>query len=343
MPENILEAVFRRIDEYLKSFPQKKVTFTWHGGEPLLLPPSYFERAGHFQSKICSETKDRISHAIQSNLTLLTQGHLDALRSLGISYINTSYDPIANIRGNRTLVEVDSERYNQSFLRNIGLLERNGFSWGVIYVVHRESLSRPLDLYRFLLNIGKGGIKINPVRDLGDDPEKLGISPEEYADFLGEILRAWWPERKRYPQVVPLMYYQETVVNGNPLLGCTDAGECAGDHMYIGPDGSTSLCCHTANPKGISFGYIQEKSIDEIFRDNIRDRIRERNVVLPNNDCKGCRFWKLCHGGCPAEAFQEFGKYPHKSRMCAYRTRFMEKYFEPMTGVRYEGFPQPLS
>jgi uncharacterized protein len=337
MPERVLETVFRRMDEYLKSFPQENITFTWHGGEPFILPPAYFKKAGYLQAKHCSETKDRIKHQIQSNLTLLTQGHIDALRDLGIFHYSSSYDPIPHIRGMRTQGKLDSESYNHAFMCSLRLLERNGLTWSIIYVVHRESLKYPLDIYRYLLNLCDGKIMFNPVMVIGEDTERFRISPEEYADFLGELLSEWWPKRKIYPEVKPLAMYQEIVMNGNHRFICNDGGRCSSEFMFIGPDGSTSLCCTSADFGVISFGNIQEKSIADIFRDTVRDRIREKNYVLPKKECKGCRFWNLCHGGCPTEAYLEFGDFIHKSSMSCYRIRFVEKYFEPLSGVRYNG------
>ena len=94
-----LELFFRRVNEFLLERPQEEMEIIWHGGEPLILGPGYFERALLYQEKHCSRTTARIEHTVQSNLTLLTREFLDPMRRLGITSIGSSYDPISNIRG----------------------------------------------------------------------------------------------------------------------------------------------------------------------------------------------------------------------------------------------------
>ena len=40
-----LELFFRRVNEFLLERPQEEMEIIWHGGEPLILGPGYFERA----------------------------------------------------------------------------------------------------------------------------------------------------------------------------------------------------------------------------------------------------------------------------------------------------------
>lgn len=335
MPDHILETLFTRIDDFLRESPGERVDLVWHGGEPTLLPPKYYSNVLDLQNRLCPKTHWRIRHSLQSNLTALTEDHLEVFRKLGIKSISTSYDPIPGIRGRRVNGGVDWEGYDRAFLRSLHLLDRKGFSWAVIYVAHRLSLERPLDIYRFLLNISGGRIMINPVDIFDDDPDGLSITPEQFADFLGAIFPVWWSERHIYPDVKPFKLYTDTILDGKTRMMCTDGGKCSETHLYVAPDGSTSLCCMAADFDFVLFGNIRDRSIGEIFRDSKRGQIRMRNVSLPKGDCQGCRFWGLCHGGCPMRAYAQHEDFARKSKWCAFRTRFMEKYFEPVTGVRY--------
>ena len=72
MSLEVLELLFMRIDEFLRGRRREKVEIIWHGGEPLLLGDGYFSKACEFQEKHCAETRDRIRHTIQTNMTLFT-------------------------------------------------------------------------------------------------------------------------------------------------------------------------------------------------------------------------------------------------------------------------------
>ena len=192
-----LELFFQRVNEFLVERPQEEMEIIWHGGEPLLLGPGYFERALVYQEKHCSETASRIEHSIQSNLTLLSREFLDPMRRLGITSIGSSYDPISNIRG--LGAKRDWRAYNRRFLDAIGLLEEEGFNWGVVYVVTRQSLAKPLEIFNFLTNMSPGrGLRFNPILVYGEGLSHLKISPAEYAEFLGTIFPVWWRHRARF-------------------------------------------------------------------------------------------------------------------------------------------------
>jgi sulfatase maturation enzyme AslB (radical SAM superfamily) len=58
--------------------------------------------------------------------------------------------------------------------------------------------------------------------------------------------------------------------------------------------------------------------------------------VIREGECADCRFWELCHGGCPLDAYSQHKSFMHKSEWCASRKLFISKYLEPITGVRFE-------
>lgn len=56
--------------EYIEIQTVPQVLFTWHGGEPLLLPISYYEKALEYQRKYARGRQ--IDNILQTNGTLLT-------------------------------------------------------------------------------------------------------------------------------------------------------------------------------------------------------------------------------------------------------------------------------
>ncbi len=328
MPEDILELFFVRVNEFLVERPQERIEIIWHGGEPLLLGPEYLERAYGFQQKHCSETGLRIHHTIQSNLTLFSPAFTEVFKKLGIDSIGTSYEPIAGVRGFGK--KRDWQTYNRQFMRGLSLLEKEGFRWGVIYVVTRRSLERPLDIFHFLVNlVRRGAIMFNPVLIYGRDLDHLKITPEEYADFLGAIFPAWWAQRQELPQIQPFFNLAANLLEGNRRLMCGDAGECANSHIALMPDGTLSHCGRSADWGLLNYGSIFDKSFAEVMEDPQRETLLQRNEILPENECKDCSYWNICHGGCPLDAWSHDGSYLHRSGWCRSKKDFIEKYFEP--------------
>jgi uncharacterized protein len=222
------------------------------------------------------------------------------------------------------------------FLRSTSLLERNGFTWGVIYVVTRKSLKNPLDTFHCLTNLKlDGGFNMNPVLIYDEERRDIAITPEEYVDFLGTIFPTWWRHQKRFGGVEPFRSLTRCIRDRAPSLGCVDSGSCAFNHLNIAPDGEASQCGRSSDWGLLNYGNIADKTLKDLLQDEQRQQFIERNEILPHTECKGCRYWAICHGGCPLDAYAEHGSYMHKSRWCDAKKGFIEKHFEPVTGIRY--------
>lgn len=333
MDYELLTDIFRKINTYLLKFPKEKVAFTWHGGEVALLTAAYFEKAYEIVQTECSQTWKRIEHLVQSNMTALTQELLDIWKKLGITQIGTSFEPIDGIRGlgkNR-----DSKLYNKKFFQGVNLAEKNGMKWGFIYVVNKKTLQNPLEIFHFLTNMNlKSSPMMNKMYDYGDDETGLVINQDEYADFLGAIFPYWWKNRKRFPSVKPFNMFYESIINGKVQMGCEYMGHCTNRWVYIGPTGDTAQCGRAGDFGIMKYPSIKEHSLEEILFHKDRQAIDDRQVNLPDTECKDCRFWGICHGGCVLDAFMATGGFEHKSPNCGWMQKFIIKYFEPVTGVK---------
>lgn len=332
MSVKTLEVFFHRVNEFLLERPEETMEIVWHGGEPLVLGPDYFLQAYDFQQKLCAKTGHRVRHAIQTNLTLFSKRFADIFRMLGIDAIGTSYDPFTDLRGLGR--NGDSGAYNRRFLENIRLVEREGFHWGVIYVVTRLSLEKPLNIFHFLTNLNPAGrVMFNPVQIYGEGLDHLKITPEELVEFLGAIFPTWWQNREIYEGVEPFASLKKTLLDEEPRLTCGDSGDCAHSHINVGPDGEISQCGRAFDWGLLDYGTIHERSFSEALADPQRQALLQRIEVLAQGECKGCRYWSTCHGGCPLDAWAEFKSFMHKSSWCYAKRGFAEKYFYPITSA----------
>jgi uncharacterized protein len=338
----VLERVFVRIDEFLRQSPEEELEVVWHGGEPLLPGPAFYAHAVELQQQHCAQTSARVSHSVQTNLSLFTREFAHIFRQLGIGSLGTSYDPIVGVRGPGG--HPDTAAYNSKFMRGLQIAEEEGFGWGVIYVVTRLALERPSDVFHFMTNLKlDGGVDFHPVLVYGPEPRHLAITPEEFADFLGAIFPEWWRHQDRYPGVEPFRSFVRNAREGAFSLGCCDSGTCSDSHWNVAPDGSVSHCGRSADWGLLDYGTVFDHSLAEMRCDPQRQTLAHRNEVLPRGECQGCRLWAICHGGCPLDAWADQHSFAHKTPWCQARKRFVERYFEPVTGLRCqwdaEGLP----
>lgn len=334
MGRDVLERVFERAGEYLGAHPEETLEMLWHGGEPMLVGPGYYDLAAQLQQRHCKAAGDRIRHSVQTNLTALRPEFIAPFRRLGITSVGTSYDPQPGVRGLGG--RCDSAVYNRRFMRALQLLEDSGIGFGVIYVVTRLSLERPLEVFHFMANlVPGGGFNMNPVLLYDESRRGLAVTPDEYVEFLGAIFPTWWRKRGRYPNVEPFKSLADTIVNGQVSLGCVDSGRCSYHHINIAPDGSTSQCGRSADWGLLQYGNVRDRTFDQILADGQRAELDRRVAHLRAGECGGCRFWGLCHGGCPLDAWSAHQDFMHKTSWCEARRGFIAHHFEPVTGLRY--------
>jgi len=332
MKYGLLKEILQKINDYLVKYPEAYINITWHGGEVCLLGDEYFRKAVEFLDKYCKTTKNRIIHTVQSNLTLMNQEIIDAFKMLGINSVGSSYEFIPHIRGfgkNRDTLE-----YNKKFFEGVNLIEKNGMTWGVIYVVHRLSLKNPMAVFHTLANLNvANGPKLNKIYIYDEDKYNLKITGREFADFLGAIFPHWWEHKDRYPDTTPFSNFYESYTRQTNRMDCELAGKCSHKWLYIGPTGKTSQCGRAGDFDILSYGNIQEQTLEEVLNNPQRDDIKNRSAMLQETECKDCRFWMVCHGGCPLDAIAAKGNINTRSLHCDWVKPFLTEYFEPVTGL----------
>ena len=330
MKYDLLQEIFQKMNDYLLKYPDEEIRLIWHGGEVCLLGAKYFQKAIEFLEKYCNTTKNRIKHLVQSNLTLINQDIIDAFKMLEIKSVGSSYEFLPHIRGfgkNR-----DSIEYNKRFFEGVNLLEKNGMRWGVIYVVHKQSLKNPMEVFHTITNLNvTDSPKFNKIYIYDEDPYNLAITGREYADFLGAILPFWWEHKERYPHIAPLSQFYDSYTKKITRMDCELAGNCSHRWIYMGPTGKVSQCGRSGDFGILSYGDIQNQTFEEILNNPQRDDIKNRAAILRETTCKDCRFWMVCNGGCPLDAIMAKGDMYKKSAHCDWVIPFLTHYFEPVT------------
>jgi uncharacterized protein len=332
--KELFKILIKRVDEYLRNYPDKSINLVWHGGEPLTLGVDFFKNAIDLINQYCNNTKKRLTHTLQSNLTLLNENFIDIFKELSIRGVGTSFEPLPNIRGLGP--QRNSDEYNRKFFKSIKLLEKHGINWGFIYVVTKKSLKKAKEIFYFCTNFNtQNAFNIHPV-DLCNWNKEYLITPEEFSDFLGEIFPIWYKYRNRFSGVEPFASYLKIYTENKRMEGCETSGNCSGMILYIGPEGNVSHCGRFGDINYITYGNIQEKNLKELLNHSNEKLFKERSSILVKGECAECRFWDICRGGCPVEAYYHYGTIHKKTYWCNYRKIFLERYLEPVIGIKKE-------
>jgi uncharacterized protein len=335
MSETTLEILFERIDEWVKhSKRTRKIKIIWHGGEPTLMPVSFFYKAIQLQETLKNRYGLEIENNIQSNLLYLDREKLEMLKRLLCfngqrRTVGTSYDPLPGIR------MVKKGDYEAEWEKSIALLKENNFPFGIVYVVHRQSLENMETVVDTLLNkFPRTGIRFNPLykegRASNSACKPLYITPLEWGDFLIKLYRTWEANDKK-PAWQPLKDFDTFHFKQDCRMSCDHSGRCGTTHLGIDTDGTVYSCGRGIDRKYKSYGNIHKHTISEILKTPPRIEMTNRSAFLQNTFCRDCKWWQYCHGGCPMDAaINNNNDIFKKTNFCISRRRFLDTiYKEP--------------
>lgn len=341
MSIDVVRSAFESAAHWLRSNPSERVTWTWHGGEPLLAGKSFYRQVAGLQESVFDGLRSRVRNTFQSNLTLLDEGYLDLLSSFTTSNpFGTSFDICPTVR---TLKGEQS--YEEKWFKAVRLLESRGHSFGVGYVVHKEALGRAEELYFFFKHLCKqASTRFNPLYAVGrgalDSARPIHITPEEYGQFLVDLYGVWQSDDRSF-SIQPITEWVGFLDGRSKGLCCDSSGRCHHTHLGLAPDGTIYGCGRAQDAEVLSFGNITEVSFAEALACKASSALADREAHLrsANGACVDCNWWDACHGGCPMDGFLSEGDLVGKTTWCASRRRFLEHHTSRVPGSSASNIP----
>lgn len=305
MSDSMLELYTKR---YLEAQTMGIVNFTWHGGEALMRPLSFYKRAMELQQKYAGGRE--IMNCLQTNGTLLDDEWCRFLRDnnwlVGVSIDGPQefHDEYRRNRGGRP-----------SFLnvmKGIRLLQKHGVEWNAMAVINDYNADYPLEFYNFFKDLGchyiqftpiverlKQGNRLASVRE-GGDLAPFSVTPEQWGDFLCALFDEWV---KADVGTYYIQLFDATLANwaGVEPGVCTMAPQCghAGVMEY---NGDVYSCDHFVFPD-YRLGNIRDTSFIEMMGSDRQLRFgASKRDSLPRQ-CRQCRWLFACNGECPKNRF----------------------------------------
>ena len=288
MDEALLEEFIR---QNIEAQTQPEILFTWHGGEPLLLPISYYARALELQQRYAHGR--HIDNCLQTNGTLLTDEWCEFFRKnnflIGISIDGP--EPMHNA-------------YRQDFdrtLRGIRLLQKHGVEWNAMATVNRRNADAPVDFYRFFKELGCEYLQFTPVVErVGEQLTEESVVPIQWGTFLVGVYDEWIKEDvgRLFVQL-----FDATLANwvGHPSGVCS-MSELCGLSPALQPDGTLYSCDHFVFPE-YRLGNIRRHTITEMMYGERQQRFGRVKLAGLSCRCKACEYLFACHGECPRNRF----------------------------------------
>jgi uncharacterized protein len=315
MTDELLETFAR---QYLEAQTQPEVLFTWHGGEPLLRPISFYQKALQMQQRYAHGRT--IDNCLQTNGTLMTkewcQFFHDNRFLIGIS-----------IDGPQDLHDAyrQSPRQQSSWhqvMRAIELLNQYDVMWNAMATVNHLTADEPQRFYRFFREIGCQFLQFTPVveRHQGEVDE-YSVSPRQWGRFLCGVYDEWVREDvgQLYVQL-----FDATLANwvGESPGLCSMSPLC-GRCAAMESNGDVYSCDHFVFPE-YRLGNIRTNTLTSMLYGERQQQFGRAKSESLSRQCRECPFLFACHGECPRNRFVTdcYGESHHNYLCDGYRQFF---------------------
>ena len=312
MSDELLERFTR---DYIAMQTSSNVLFTWHGGETLMRPISFYKKALELQKKYAGGRN--IDNSIQTNGTLITEEWARFFKENHF-LVGVSIDGPQEFHDEYRKTRTGKPSFLQ-VMKGIQWLNRYGVEWNAMAVVNDFNGDYPLDFYHFFKEIGCHYIQFTPVveryyrhpdgRMLASPIDgavaeltDFSVSPEQWGKFLCTLFDEW--VRNDVGEYF-VQIFDSTLAGwmGVPPSLCS-MGETCGHAGVMEFNGDVYACDHYVFPE-FKLGNIYQDTLTNMMYSERQMRFGNNKRDLLTRQCRECDFLFACHGECPRNRFAQ--------------------------------------
>ena len=292
------------------------LTVVWHAGEPLVVPPSYYEKAFAVVADAIGQ-ECRISHSFQTNGTLINDEWCDLFARHAVR-VGVSVDGPADIHDRHRRTRRGKGTHSK-VLAGMNRLRDHGIPFHAIAVITKDSIARARDLYEFFLaaEVQEVGMNFDEVEGQ-HTTSSLAHHEDEHRAFLTETLALSTEAGGRYR--VRELANAMRLIAGDPAT-YTYKGRTWPENGQTVPFAIVSVACNgnfsTFSPELVGqknaqyadfvLGNVMTEGYFEAARGDAFVRLwddLQRGIAA----CEAsCAYFKYCGGGAPANKLYENG------------------------------------
>ncbi|MDD4777475.1 MAG: anaerobic sulfatase-maturation protein [Fermentimonas sp.] len=316
MSEELLE---RFVKQYIDSQTMPDIMFTWHGGETLMRPLSFYKKAVELQKKYANGRN--IDNSIQTNGTLLNDEWCKFFKENNF-LVGISIDGPQDFHDEYRRDKMGRPSFHR-VIKGIELLKKHGVEFNCMAVVNDYNVDYPLEFYRFFKEIGCQYIQFTPIverirnsnsndnisllklatakeADHEADLAPYTVPADKWGDFLCAIFDEWVKEDvgKIFIQI-----FDSTLANWvgeNPGV-CTMAKTC-GHAGVMEFNGDVYSCDHFVFPE-YRLGNIYNETLTSMMYSDVQQAFGNDKFDKLPQQCRECDVLFACYGECPKNRF----------------------------------------
>ncbi len=298
MPEILLEEY---IVQHIEASTEKVISFSWHGGEPMMAGLDFFMKIVENQDRHYPKGR-KIVNGIQTNGTLLNEVWCRFLADeefvVGIS-----------LDGPREMHETyrknaDGSSTFEKTIKGFQMLRQHGILPEILCVVSAHNVEHPLQVYRYFKALGAQYITFLPLvmREAGNPAgvSTDSVPSEAFGDFLCAIFDEW---KKEDIGKVKVQIFEEATRTafGQDHTLCIFKTTCGGVPV-VEHNGDFFSCDHFVNDTH-RIGNILETPLAKLLDSTEQKAFGRAKLGTLPRYCLECGVRNMCGGECPKNRF----------------------------------------
>jgi uncharacterized protein len=311
MPQSTVETLFERVFD--SGWASEDLTIIWHAGEPLVVPPEFYERAFQSIQARCPASV-HVRHSMQTNGMLLSREWCDLFKAWHVG-VGVSIDGPKRFNDAHRLTRAGKSTFDQA-VAGIRLLRSEGVPFHVITVLSEASLQSPQELLDFYRSEGIEDICFNVEESEGEHVSSLfsASGPQtRFRQFLGDFWRlARQGSGIRFIREIDGMLPRVFRPAGTPFrnvqtepFGMLNV-DCRGNVSTFSPE-----LLGLKRPEYADFivGNVHTDTLDGMRRSAALAAM-SRDIAAGVEACsESCEYFSVCGGGAPVNKLFENGSF----------------------------------
>ncbi len=288
MTAETLELVVRRAFEYADGF----AFFMFQGGEPTLAGIDFYKSLLELQNRY-NVKNIKIKNSIQTNGYIIDEEWAEFFAENGF-LVGLSLDGIREAH-DALRVDANGRGTYDTVLKAAEILKKYNVEFNILCVVSELAAKHPKKVYDSLKKYKY--LQFIPCLDPFDGQKsRFSLSGERYAEFLCQTFDLYYCDITHgYDISVRNFDNYIGILAGQVPESCDLRGHCT--------------CCITVEADGAvypcDFYALDEWRLGSVYEDGFERMInsdKAKAFISPSyevhSDCKACRYYKLCRGGC---------------------------------------------